>query len=94
MANTIEKIMKDFLCSGVSYMNRDHLVSWEVCYGPKKERGLGHGNLVSKNISLAIKWLWCFPLEPHSLWHQVIQSKYDLDRNKGECEYCYTSYSF
>ena len=38
-------------------MTRDHLVSWEVCCHPKKEGGLGLGNLVSKNIALGAKWL-------------------------------------
>ena len=61
--------------------NRDHLVSLEVCCRPKMEGGLGLSNLVSKNIILATQWLWHFPLEPHSLWHQVIRSKYSLDKN-------------
>ena len=37
VANTIEKIMRDFLWSGASDTNWDHLVSWEVCCFPKKE---------------------------------------------------------
>ena len=40
----------------------DHLVGWEVCCKPKKEGGLGLDNIVSKNKSLAAKWLWCFAL--------------------------------
>ena len=39
---------------------------------------------MSKNTSLATKWLWHFPLEPHSLWHHVIQSKYGLDKNRWD----------
>ena len=41
--------MRDFLWSTVGDSRRDHLVSWEVCYKPKKEGGLGLVNTVSKN---------------------------------------------
>ena len=57
VANSIEKIMRDFLWSGVSKTNGDRLVSWAECCCPRKEGGLDLGNLVSKNISLAAKWL-------------------------------------
>ena len=40
VANTIEKITRDFLWLGALEMNRDHLVSWEVCCCPKKKGGL------------------------------------------------------
>ena len=56
-------------------------MSWEVCCRHKKEGRLGLSNLVSKNITLVAKWLFRFPLEPHSSWHQVIRSKYGLDKN-------------
>ena len=62
-------------------MRGDHLMSWKVYWRPKKEGGLGLGNLVYKNIALASKWLWRFPLDPHSLWHQVIRIRYGLDKN-------------
>ena len=73
--------MWDFLWSRVGGPRRDHLVSWEICYKPKKEGELGLGNLVSKNKALAAKWLWHFPLQLASLWHQIIRSKYDLHPN-------------
>ena len=57
IAQNIEKLMRDFLWSGVGDSRRDHLVSWEVCCKPEKEGGLGLGNIVSKNKSLAAKWL-------------------------------------
>ena len=50
VANSIEKIMRDFLWSGVSKTNQDHLMSWEVCCCPRKEGRLGLGNLVSKHF--------------------------------------------
>ena len=73
---TIEKITRDFLWSRALDVSHDHLVS--CCH--KKEYGLSLGNVVY-NIVLVAKWLWCFPLECHSWWHQVIWSKYHLDRN-------------
>ena len=50
MANTLEKIMRDFLWLSAMDTRRDHLVSWEVCCRPKKEGGLDIDNLVPKNI--------------------------------------------
>ena len=46
-------------------MHRDYFVSWEVCYHPKKDRGLCLDNMVSKIIALEAKWLWHFPLKSH-----------------------------
>ena len=56
-------------------------MSWDMCCRPKKEGGLGLNNFASENMTLAAKWRWQFSLEPHSLWHQLIQSKYGLDKN-------------
>lgn len=47
-----------------------------------KEYGvLGIGNLVFKNIALIDKWLWRFHLEPHYHWHEVIRSKFGVQRD-------------
>ena len=81
IAQNIEKLMRDLHWSRVGAPRRDHLVSWEVCCKPQEEGGLGLGNIVLKNKSLAAKWLWRFPLHPNSLWHQVIRSKYGLHPN-------------
>ena len=51
MANTIEKIMRDFLWLGALDTSHDHLASWEVCCHPKKKGDLG----------LAI---WCLKILP------------------------------
>ena len=45
VADNIEKLMRDFLWSGVGKSRKDHLVSWDVCCKPKKEGGLGLGIL-------------------------------------------------
>ena len=67
MANSFSKIMRDFLQPVALDVSCEHLVSWKVCCCPKKEGGLSLSNLVPKNIILATKWLWRFPLDPHSL---------------------------
>lgn len=72
--------MRHFLWSRLYSTRHDDLVSWVVCCQSKKEGGFGLGNLVSTNVALAGKWLWHFPLEPHSLRHQVIQNKYGLEQ--------------
>lgn len=66
VASRIEKIMQDFLWSGIGKTSQDHLVSWEVYCKPKVEGGLGIGHMVHKNVALLGKWLWRFPLEHDS----------------------------
>ena len=78
VADSLKRIMQDFLWSGCYGNKRDHLVNWGFCCKPKEEGGVGLGNLVS---SLVGKWLWRFPLEPDSLWHKMIKSKYGLHLN-------------
>ena len=46
-------------------------------------------NLRIRNRALLAKWLWCFSLEPNSLWHIIIVCKRDshpfdwLDDERG-----------
>ena len=39
------------------------------------------GNLLKRNEALLGKWLWRFPKEKESLWHEIIVSKYGLHTN-------------
>lgn len=78
--NRIEKLMRDFLSSGVRERNKDRLVNWDASCNCK-EGGLGIDCLVNKNVALLGKWLWCFPLEVDLLWHRVIRSIYGLQDN-------------
>jgi len=78
----MERIMRDFLWSGGIESKRDHLVSWEICCRSKEDERLGIGNMVSKNLSLLAKWQRRFSLEGHTLWHIVIVSKYDMQKNR------------
>ena len=43
---------------------------------PKHRRELEIGNLILRNKSLLIKWLWRFTREGDLLWQKVIRSKY------------------
>lgn len=45
-ANRLEKMMRDFLWSGVEDSSRDHLINWGVCCRSLEEGGLGIGHLV------------------------------------------------
>ena len=53
-----------------------HLVRWEEVIKPKHKGGLEIGNLIIRNRSLLLKWLWRFTREGEMLWHKVIRSKH------------------
>lgn len=76
--------MRAFLWEGCEEEKRDHLLKWETVCRPIEEGGIGLGNVVSKNLSLLGKWLWRFPMEPDSIWHKVIKSKYGTNRNRWD----------
>ena len=80
VGDRLEQLMQDFLWGGTGEERQDHLVSWDQVSWPRGEGGFGLGNVVLKDISLVWKWLWRFPLEPNSLWHRVVKSKYGLQQ--------------
>ena len=43
IVSKIEKLQRDFLCSGAREGKKDHLIRWDVVCRPKKLRGLGFG---------------------------------------------------
>lgn len=59
-------------------------MGWDLVRKPNKEGGLGFGNMASKNISLVGKWLWRYPLQPDSLWHMVIKSKFGSHKSSWD----------
>ena len=79
-ADSIEKLMRDFLWGG-EVDSSTHLVKWEVIR-PKSKGRLEIGNLILRNKSLLVKWLWRFPRKVDMLWHKVIRSKYGIEEDK------------
>lgn len=49
----------------------------------KKNRCFGYRQCGEQESCLLAKWLCRFPLEQHSLWHNVIKSKYDIQTING-----------
>ena len=81
VATRIERLQRDFLWSGVGEGKKDHLVSWDVVCNPKMKGGLGLGRISLRNSALLGKWLWRYPREGLTLWHQVILSIYGSHSN-------------
>ena len=48
----ITMMQRDFLWSGVEEHKRDHLISWDIVYKSKGERGLGVGKIFVRNRAL------------------------------------------
>lgn len=81
VAAKIERLQRDFLWSGIGEGKRDHLVRWDVVCKPKAIGGLGFGNISLRNLALLGKWLWRYPREGSTLWHEVILSIYGSHSN-------------
>jgi len=48
---------------------------------PKKQGGLGVGDLMIKNAALLFKWWWRYACEEGAIWRRVVQSLYEEDQN-------------
>ena len=81
MAAKIERLQRDFLWPGVGKGKRYHLVSWDAVCKPRVKGGLGIGKIPLRNCALLGKWLWRYPRESTTLWHQVILSIYGTHSN-------------
>ena len=77
VALEINKIQRRFLWSSKHNSKTTALVKWEIVQKPKKEGGLGVGDLVIKNAALLFKWWWRFACEEGAAWRSVILSIYE-----------------
>lgn len=79
MKGAIDKIVglqRKFLWSGGTSKSFLALTSWDILELPKMLGGLGCGNLLHRNLSLLLKWLWRYLHESHTLLHRIISYKY------------------
>ena len=76
VANRMEKLLRDFLWSGISGDSKLHLVKWAKVCKPMQVGGLGIRRWRSFNSALLGKWFWRYGLETDALWRRVIKSKY------------------
>ena len=74
----IEKLMRNFLWGGDNDSSC-HLVRWEEATKSKHKGGLELGNLLLRNKSLLVKWIWWFSRGGGTLWHKVIRTKYGIE---------------
>ncbi|RVW63564.1 Transposon TX1 uncharacterized 149 kDa protein [Vitis vinifera] len=68
---------------GVGEGKRDHLVRWESSVQAEGYRGLGIGKIPLRNRALLGKWLWRFPRESTSLWHQEMGKEFAFGKICG-----------
>jgi len=77
VALEINKIQRKFLWNSKHNCKTAALVKWEIVQRPKKEGGLGVGDLTIKNAALLFKWWWRYACEEGAAWRSVIQSIYE-----------------
>ena len=76
IASRLETLQRDFIWGDMGDEHKFHLVNWQQVCSPLQDGGLGIRNLSVFNKALLGKWLWRYPIESDSLWHQVVDSKY------------------
>ena len=75
MADSYEKIQRNFLWSGLEEKNKLSLVSWEEVCKPKAKRGLGVRRLGYLNKTLLTKVGWRL-VEKNTDWSNIMKAKY------------------
>ncbi|KAL7218658.1 hypothetical protein ACSBR2_011841 [Camellia fascicularis] len=76
MANTIDKLNKDFLWGSSSELRKVHGVAWDTVTKPKKLGGLGIRQTCLVNKVSMAKLSWRLLSEDTSLWAKTLKSKY------------------
>jgi hypothetical protein len=72
VAQSIEKLQRNFLWDGMGDGVKYHLVRWDQVCSPMDCGGLDVKNLTLFNKALLGKWLWRFAVEESYLWRRVI----------------------
>lgn len=78
VAQSIEKLQRQFFWGDSVEKRKLHLVKWDVIAKKKEYGGLGVKNLNIQNLALLAKWWWRFSNDKDSLWVKVIRGKYNL----------------
>ncbi|XP_073291108.1 protein ILITYHIA [Primulina huaijiensis] len=81
IADSMDKIARNFLWDGEDGDGHIHLVAWEQVCKPKDKGGLGGWKIIFRNKALLGKWWWRFFEEDETLWKKIIVSKYGLQEN-------------
>jgi hypothetical protein len=76
VAKKIRRIQREFLWGSRRGQKRISWIKWDVLCLPKKKGGLGVRDIRVVNISLLAKWRWRLLFEDHTVWKEVLRSKY------------------
>jgi len=80
VAKEIIRLQRRFLWSGSSEKRFSALVKWDIVQRPKKQGGLGVGDLLIRNAALLFKWWWRFACEEGAMWKRVVHSIHEEDQ--------------
>jgi len=80
VAKEIIRLQSRFLWNGKAGKGYPALVKWDIIQRPKKQGGLGVGDLMIKNAALLFKWWWRFACEEGAMWRRVIQSIHEEEQ--------------
>ncbi|CAN1151754.1 Putative ribonuclease H protein At1g65750 [Linum perenne] len=75
VTNSLERLQRRFLWSGVGEKERIHWISWSKVKTARELGGLGVQDLQSLNLALLSKWVWRFGTERSAWWRCLIKVK-------------------
>lgn len=78
VAKAIEKIQANFLWGRSDLRRKVHMVRWDTVTKSKHLGGLEIRSIIVMNKCLLLKWWWKFGSEHHTLWKDVLCSKYNM----------------
>ncbi|KAK2660207.1 hypothetical protein Ddye_006740 [Dipteronia dyeriana] len=81
IAQTIERLKRDFFWGDGIQKRKIHSIKWATLCKSKKEGGLGVGSVLNLNKGLLAKWVWRFSVESSPLWKRAICAKYGIQKD-------------